>query len=487
MADVIPWGEWRPDVSPYKGSHSPTITNAVPRGDGYGPVSGFSGLSDALATACRGFYAAYDDDATISIFAGTAAAELYKMSNTNYSWDTVSAATYTALSSNAHWQFTQFGTTVIAVQGNDDPQSYVMGSSTDFADLGGNPPNSNYVTTIGQFVVLSGITADPFTIQWSSIADPTEWTAGTNQGDTQTFQDGGMVRGVAGGEFGLVFQDNAIRRMTFSPGSAFVFEFDLLSRELGLLAPYSLVQTRDMIFFLSPVGFQMWHPATGFKPIGKERVDRTFFADCDMNQKHMILGAADPLSTRIVWAYKSSSSGTNGQFDRMMVYDWALDRWSGFVNITGEYMTKMATPGVTLEGLDAISASIDALSVSLDDFPTGFGAKLATADTSHVIGLLDGPALECTLETPDVDMGSRVFVRAARPITDAATVYGSVASRARLADAPSFGTENTVNATGFIPHRVDTRVGRFRNRIPAATAWSFSVGVEPDLVKTGMR
>src|SRR5262249_21174579 len=154
---------------------------------------------------------------------------LYLMSNTDYSWTNVTdggdSANYTTLSSTAQWQFAQFGSRVIACQANDDVQSYVVGSSTDFADLGGTPPDAAYVAIVGRFAVLSGLTGDPFSIQWSSIGDPTEWTPGTNQGDTQTFDDGGLVRGVAGGEYGLVFQDSCIRQMTYQPGSDEVFAF----------------------------------------------------------------------------------------------------------------------------------------------------------------------------------------------------------------------------------------------------------------------
>jgi hypothetical protein len=486
VSDVLPWGEWRPDVSAYKGSHSPTITNVVPRGDGYGPWKSYAALSDALAAACRGFFTAYDDDGTVAIFAGTAAAELYKMSNTDYSWETVSAATYTALSSTDQWQYTQFGTRVIAVQGNDNPQSYVMGSSTDFADLGGTPPNAKYVTTVGEFVVLSGLTSDPFTIQWSSRSDPTEWTIGTNEGDSQTFQDGGLVRGIAGGEFGLVFQDTVIRRMTYQPGSDVIFSFDKISEDLGLWAPYSIIKARDFVFFLSPTGFYSWHPLQGFKAIGKERVDRTFFNDVDQNSKQLIIGVNDPTGSRVMWVYKSSQ-GSDGLFDRAVVYDYALDRWAGFINISGEYIATAAIPGVTLENLDNVNSSVDALTVSFDDYATGFQQQIALANSSHMVGLFTGSNMEATLETADIVNDTRVFVRAVRPVTDAGTVYGSVANKQKVSDTADWGSESEMNAVGFCPHRVDTRIARFRNRIPAGTTWSFTMGVEPVLVGTGER
>lgn len=488
MADTIAYGEWKPDVSAYKGQHSPNITNAYPRGDGYGPVPSFAGLSDALATACRGFFTYYHTDGTIRVFAGTGAAELYLMSNTDYSWETVSAATYTALGSGHQWQFAQFGTRVIAVQPNANPQSYVVGSSTDFADLtGATSLDAAYIAIVNEFVVLAGITASPTKIQWSSRSDPTEWTAGTNEGDEQEFFDGGLVRGIAGGEFGLVFQDRAIRRMTYAPGSDIIFEFDRIADDFGLYAPYSIIRQREFVFFLSHIGFMMYHPATGFKPIGRERVDRTFFDDVDANQKQLIIGVSDPTGSRVMWAYKSAQ-GATGLFDRLMVYDWAIDRWAGYVNVSGEYIATAAIPGVTLEGLDSISSSIDALTTPLDDYATGFANHVALANSSHVIGLLSGANMEATLETPEIaNSDRRIFIRGSRPITDCSTVQSSVLSKARPSDAFASGTETQMTAQGYAPHRVDTRVAKFKHRFPASATWTYAIGVEPDMVQTGER
>jgi hypothetical protein len=395
---------------------------------------------------------------------------------------------YTTIAGSVQWQFAQFGTDVIAVHGGVNPQRYTMGSSSIFADLAGSPPQAAYVTVINEFLVLSGLTSQPFRVQWSARSVITGWTAGTDESDFQDFQDGGLVRGVAGGEFGVVFQDNVVRRMTYAPGTAFFFEFDRISEDMGLLGPYSLVRVRDSVFFLSQHGFQMWNPMTGFKPIGKEKVDRTFTRDWDANIKQLLIGANDPNATRILWAYKSMQ-GAPDLFDRIITYDWMLDRWAGFINVQGEYIASGANPGVTLENLDSISSSIDALSVSLDDFPTGFANNVAVANSSHVIGLLSGPNMQAILESPDtaLDGGRRKFCRGVRPLTDAQSVYSSVSVRKRLADQVMYGTEAPMNANGFAPHRTDTGIARYRNRFPASQDWTFSIGVDPETVPTGLR
>src|SRR5262249_52711012 len=148
--------------------------------------------------------------------------------------------------------------------------------------------------------------------------------------------------------------------------SPVIFSIDRVAQDVGLFAPYSLISNGNVNFFLSAQGF-MRMPVGGIpEPIGKERVDRTFLADYDTGAVHMIIAATEPESTRVYWAYKSQN-GTTGQFDKIMNFDFALNRWGGVISSSGEYLASMARPGLTLENLDSISGSVDALSFSLDD------------------------------------------------------------------------------------------------------------------------
>jgi hypothetical protein len=68
-----------------------------------------------------------------------------------------------------------------------------------------------------------------------------------------------------------------------------------------------------------------------------------------------VIGAADPASNLVLWSYKSADGGDSGLFDKLICYDWALQRWSN-VNMSGEYLAALARPGQTLEGLDTIGS-----------------------------------------------------------------------------------------------------------------------------------
>jgi hypothetical protein len=393
---------------------------------------------------------------------------------------------YSALSSDAQWQFAQFGNLVFATQKNAVLQVYNLSSSTEFANCSGSPPQASYISVVGRFLVLSGLLSNPFRIQWSGLNDTTNWTSGTGSSDYQDFPDGGIVRGVAGGEFGTVFQDQAIRRMSYIPGSALIFQIERIAQDLGLFAPYSIVRAGSLIFFHSAQGFYKIAPGGIPEQIGREKVDRTFFDDLDKTELRMFIGASDPRSTRAFWAYKSTS-GTSGRYDKIIGYDYALGRFFP-IAMSGEYLLGMSQPGITLESLDSLSSSIDALEATLDSFAVSTQPLIAQFNGDHKLGFFSGANLEATMETAEQGTdGRRIFVNGFRPVTDSATVYGSASYRERTADTPTSLSEIAMNSrTGRCDMRRSTRYTRMKIRIPASTSWTFAAGVEPDVRQEGL-
>ncbi len=487
---ILPFGEWKPDITDYSGASSGTIQNVFARGDGYGPVKSFSAYSEALAGACRGAFVARKSDGTVAIFAGTGD-KLWLLNNSDGSWDDVSrSGDYTPLSNSASWQFRQFNDFVFATQVNDVVQVFDLASPATFDDLGGSPPQAAYIAIVNRFVVLSGLAVpDVYRIQWSGLNDPTEWNSGVNSSDFQDLPDGGSVLGVAGGEFGTVFQERSIRRLIYSPGSPYIFGIQRIVQDDGLFAPGSLVVAGDRVFFASPQGFKMLLPGSSPLPIGKEKIDRTFLADVDNSALGLIVGASDPRQTRVYWSYKSNDGGSANLFDKILCYDWMLERWT-VIGASGEYLLPLAQPGYTLESLDAVYGSnIDTISLgSFDDVATVSRSVLGGANSAHKIGFYSGPNLEATLETAEQGlMGSRVRVRGFRPICDAVEFFGSVSRRETKQAAATYSTETEVNAIGTCPANVSTRYAKAKLRIPAGEDWEYAVGVEPDFGMEGKR
>lgn len=487
---LVPFGDYRPDVSDYEGQATRNIRNVIPRGDGYGPFPGLSTYTSALPSACRGAFYALKSDGTVVTFAGTSN-KLYKLDNTDFSWTDVSigGGAYGALSSNAQWQFAQTGNFVFATQANAVLQIFDLSSASTFANALGAPPQAAYISVVGKFLVLSGLLSNPYRIQWSGLNNfnaADSWTSGVKSSDFQDFPDGGIVRGVAGGEAGVIFQDQAIRRMSYVPGSPIIFQIDRITQDKGLYAPYSIIRAGERIFFYAGQGFHKIEPGGVPEQIGREKVDRTFLTDLDKGNLQLFIGAADPRSTRVYWAYKSVSGAIGTAYDKLLGYDFLLDRFFP-VSVTGEYLLGVSQTGLTLENLDSISPSLDELTLSLDAYATAVQPEIGQFSDSHMLGFFRGANLEATMESAEQGTDdNRITIRGFRPVTDAAAFYGSVSYRDTPSATVASVAEVPVNArTGRCDLMRDTRYSRFRVRVPAETAWTFCAGVVPDLTTGG--
>lgn len=357
MAAVVPFGAYRPDLTDLGSDSSSIVSGVVPRGDGYGPFKDFVSFTQALPDDCRGFFFSRRGDGSIAVFAGTSD-RLYLLNNTTFDWEDVSQGgiAYGALVPEANWRFGQFNEFIIAVQINTVPQKYVLTAGGTFVDLAGSPPQAGHIAIVNRFVVLTGLLSDPRRAHWSDLDAPETWTAGVGLCDYQDFPDGGVCHAISGGDaYGVIFQDEAIRSLTYAPGSAVVFQIARISTQDTLYAQYSVINAGTRTFFLSAQGFKVI--VAGGEPvsIGKDQVDATFFADVDSNALNLVIGAVDPTATRVYWAYKSIA-GQTGLFDKMLCFDWSVKErpWS-IVPMSGQYLGYLAKPGLTLEGLDAIA------------------------------------------------------------------------------------------------------------------------------------
>jgi hypothetical protein len=575
---LLKFTEFKPDISDYEGSSTKNILNVVPQGDGYGPFSSFAGFTKTLPGPCRGGFYALNSDGTVSIFAGTAT-DLYQLNNTNFIWTKVSAGgvSYSGLSATAQWQFAQTGNLVWATQANAVLQVFTVGTSSAFSAALGSPPQAAYISVIGQFLVLSGLLSQPFRIQWSGLANfnsSTAWTAGLSSSDFQDFPDGGVVRGVAGGDqSGIVFQDQVIRTMAYIAGSPVIFQIDRVTQGLGLQVASSLVQSAGNILFYSGKGFYIIPPGGQPTQIGRERIDRMFAKDYDIANPQLFMAAADPRSSRVYWAYKSVA-GAAGLFDKALGYDPLLDRWFP-VQMSGQFLLGLSQSGVTLEDLDPIAptpltitgaaasptsngsgghlirltlaneananfsiltqpsivvynvigtteansvitnpasmdwkftvispttidlvgstftnayvsggqigGSVDAMTLSFDDYPTAVQPQLAQFNSTGTLGFFSGPALEASLQTAEQGTDEqRLDVRGFRPITDAQGVLGSIWYRDTQQATSIQSAAVGLSRIGRCDLMRDARYVRFQCDIPAGEVWTFIGGVVPD-------
>lgn len=484
----IPFGEFAPDLAPFNPGATEVAKNVLPQADGFAPYPSPSAYTSALAGAPKGSLAVKAPDGTVETFAATTD-ELYKLNKTTLAFDDVGrASAYTGANADG-WDFTGFGDRVIAVNINDDTQYYDIGTSSTFDDLAGSPPKAKGAATVGDFVVLYALSGELNALRWCDINDTETWGLGQGLADKQVFPDGGEVMHVApfpGGA--IVVQQTKIRRMTFLPGDPLVFRFDVIEPERGAVSRHSCVQVGTRVYFLAPDGFYVIGPSSEAQPIGAQKVDRFFLSDADPASIPKIDGAYDPIRRIIVWRYAQT---TQSYTDMALCYHWQLNKWSQLAGVTMYGMLKTETANTTLEALDAIYGNLDAIPVSLDSSIFAGGTPVfACFDENLKMAFFQGDNLEATVETADLPLGNglETFVRSWRPVVDAPTVYGRVATRKGYAGTRTWKSEKAMRASGRVTANARGYLHRFRVRIPEGESWDTVQGI--DLVEatpTGSR
>ena len=485
---LIPAAEFRPDVAALNAAFTGDIRNVLVADGSYIPAPSFLSLTSALPARPLGGICVVTDSG-VFIFAGTGDT-LHVLDSTTLEWTDISqdGLTYSA-TEEAPWSFEAYGKFVIAVNKNDDPQVFEIGVDTEFRDLGGSPPRAGMVRIWGDFVALMDLTSNPNRVQWSGLNDCEFWTPGSNNSDYQDFPDGGSVQSSSQATNPIIFMQRAIYRATFVPGSIEVFTFQKIHDKRGAKSQYSVATRGAFSFYADEGGFFQISPDGSIAPIGFEKVDRTVFSRLNTTSISRIYGAVDPFFSRVYWALDYSGTGV---YDEMLVYDWQIQKWAPIdVNVLSIH--PMATTGYTLESLDSISSSLDALPFSLDSKAWQGGAPLLAGFSNDFrLGFFSGESMEAVVTTPEIGdtAGQVIRTTSSYPVVDTSNVFVQAGTRMRRNQ-----TEPTVWAnerepsynTGRVRQITRARFHRFRMRIPAGETWSHISGIDVDTAQAGFR
>lgn len=494
----VPFGPFEPD-QPVTGQTTASVAkNVIPSTDkSYGPFPSLSTTTAALGSRCQGAFMCRASDGTVHAFAGDAT-NLWKLSGT--SWTKVSKTddVYTT-PSDGYWFFAQIGDRIFATNYTDAIQTYVLNSSTDFADLSASAPKAKYLAVIkGALIVAATNDGTDGEVQnrvwWPSLLDPTDWptpgsaAAAAAQSDYQDLAPGGGIFGIlpaVGGNDGAIWLQDAIFRMNFSPGP--IFDFQPAETGIGTTIPGSLVKIGSLAGFISERGFQLWNGAS--QDIGHLKVDEYFWTNADELKLNLIRAAVHPKRKLILWAWASTEATSNT--DRLLIFNFATGWWS-YVEAEAELILSGFTAGYDLDTTapytDDDDADSDAPSLDSTAFMGG-RVLMAGFDSMHQFGYFNGDSLAVTAETgePDHPDGLRWFVDGLMPDTDAQTVTAAVGYRNSQSASVTYSTATSPASDLYCPQRVDAKYVRARVTIAAAQTWKHLRGVHVRMQTSGER
>jgi hypothetical protein len=321
-------------------------------------------------------------------------------------------------------------------------------------------------------------------------------------------------------------------------GSPLIFQFDTISRNVGCIEGNSIAQYSGTAYFLSDDGFYATNGQT-LTGIGSEKVDRYFFNNANIGDIDSISAAVDPERNLVIWNYGNVSGGRS-----LLIYNFETQKWCE-ADTDVDYLSTLATSGITLDGLDAaynVTAGAFVVGKSYTIRTVGSTSFTSIGAVANTVGVLftatgagsgDGVAIDMaasaaalktvdslvtTLDdrlykggkflfggvrdtriitftgtpatgniiTNDLEYGYNSVVTLVRPSVDNGSASVSVASRRMLDDTITYGTAVTASQEDRCSVRSSGRYHRV-SLTPTGANWSSAIGMDIDYSEQGTR
>lgn len=487
MADIpasglIPFGELMPDMGSYEAGGAIVAKNCLPYGQKYKPFETISEVTAALPTGCRGAFSYRDAAGTVTVFAGTAT-KLYKLSGTTWTDVTRAVGGNYGLGADDFWRFVPFGNLIIATNYVDDIQCFNITSSTNFALMSATAPRCRDFAVIANFLVcidtVDGDGAVGFRARWSPIADPQGvWgSVPATQTDYQDIYDTVYSNSYITdfGEFGVVVQGRSMYRMDYVGGDD-IFTFHKIVKGQGSLLTRGNVYNGASIFLRCEDGFYEFNGGQ-MLPIGDKKIDAYFSTNFNEAYDYNLNCNIDPIRKLVMWSVPHTDA-TGGLPNKLYVFNWIDRRWT-IIDQECEFLFSFISTGYTLEDLDAISASLDALPFSLDSRAwTGGKTVLGAFTSTHKLGLFTGTAMTATLQTSEVRLNpsGRAVLDSITPYIEGGTVTGRLGTRNLLSESITWTASASANPyTGALDFTTDATF--FTSEVTVSGSWTIATGI----------
>lgn len=389
-----------PDADPTTPGVLTAVTNLIPTEKGMrGAPTGVtpSGVP-ALAAACTGAAVVTKLDDTRRIFAGTQT-KLYEL--VSGSWNDVGrVAAYTG-GADSRWSFAQFGNNTLAANLTDVIQ---RSTGAGFSDIGVTV-KAKIIFPIGAFVMAMNIVEGGATKQngWicSGSFDDSIWTPSVATLCTTgqlVATPGQITAGGRLGEYAIAYKERSIYIGQFV-GAPVVWDWlPVPSSDVGCVGQDAWCDLGSAHFFISADGPYLFD-GTRPQPLGVGEVRQWWAENSAPTYRYKTQCVFDK-QNNVVWTFFVGLGATT--LNSAIVYNVVSKRW-GLATVNVESVMNYASAGTTIDGMDAISATIDGLSsYSFDSqFWLSGGRSLAAFNTSHQLQSLTGASASSSMTTGD--------------------------------------------------------------------------------------
>jgi len=478
----LAFAAWEPDKSAIAGAAA-EAKGVVSIGGRYAPDQSFKPLKPGAAIGDRalGGRGFYEGGTTARIFVGDAA-RLYEL-QARVPVDISRIGGYTA-NPDWGWSFEQFGEHIIATaRGLDQLQYFTLGSSATFEDIDTGPGPADTVFRIREFL----FTGRGVTLRNCAFNNFTDWEP--DSGTQATIFDlpgsgGDIVSGV-GGQFGLVFQERKVHRLTYQGSSGAPFQRDEIEDKRGALGPHAVTRFGAYTFFASDDGIRVTDGSGPSEGIGEGKIDRYFASRLNYVQRHRVTMAVDVQNRLLRIAFPA---GGSDRCNELLTYSMADGRWT-HDDCELDYLFESPRPGVAINDDEAIAAIagssiIDEVDIPVDSLAWRESRKqVMGVGWTGEVGTFEGENRPAVIETgfAEVLPGRMGLVTEVWPLIDAENVSVQITTKLkRLSDQTVNHPVIAMNADGICPVLVEARWIRVQTHIPHGADWTEASGIDWD-------
>ena len=342
-------------------------------------------------------------DGTRRIFAGTQT-KLYELSSTTWTDRSAGGGSYTG-STESRWSCCQFGDTTIASNLVDSMQSSVTGA---FAAIAGAPKAKIVVSASNNFAIAFYTNEGTYGVapdRWWCCAqsNQTDWVPAVATGATTgrlIASEGPLTAGLPLGDYVIAYKARALWVGSFVGSTNGTWQFTLVTgSDCGAVGQDAVCSIGNAHFIVGEDDFWLFD-GTRPVPIG-EGMRNWFRANSSQTFRYRTRCVYDR-QRNLVWVNYPGTSST-GDCDRTLVYHVGRKRW-GVADFVGEAFLNFVAPGVTIDGLNVYSSTIDGLpAIPFDSqYWLAGGRAMAYFDSLHRLVVNDAATGASSLTTGDL-------------------------------------------------------------------------------------
>lgn len=483
---MLAWRAWRPDLLGPNGGYAAIADNVLPQAIfiqgayglipavGYGPFPQLAvpaPAGTALSGPPRGMISLTLFDGSTEVFAATAAT-IEKLDSA-FSFGTTIDIGRT-VPDGYDVSFLHFGEYLLNIDLSDGLKAYnVETPATN--DAVTTAPAGTFIFSCNNVVfLLNGLQYNS-----SGLGDHTEWVLKGANGGTLT--DGGALQcgfdlknGVA-----ILFQLTAMRIVQFGNAvSPALYSINKAADGRGTVGPRAAIAFDGTAYYLATDGFYKFNLSSGNVSIGSQKVNSWFLKNADNSKFNLIRAALDPKNKIVYWSFFSKTNTSSIVADRIICYAWELDEFFTLtVNTTA--LSEIATPGYTLDAMDAFG-TLDAMTqIPLDDrFWQGSQPVFGALDSTYHFGTFSGQPMAATLQSFTANTQLNTIEWEATPISDNPNAMLALGVSRKLSDALTWKTPRPKVRGGKVKLRGHGLNVAFQETHAAGDNWTFSNGVD---------